>query len=120
VLGGDSPFTTTPSCGGLTNGICIYSQQGEGAGDVGFCANACSKQDDCQFPAFTCFALQGLTGAMGGVPNGFCLPGTACPNGMSDCAMLTGSTCTMTADGPLCLDSMFPLGSGALDGGTNG
>ncbi len=68
VLGGDTPYTSTPSCGGLTAGICLYSQQGEGAGDVGFCAPACSKQDDCQIPAFWCYAISGLTGATGGVP----------------------------------------------------
>jgi len=120
IMGGDNPYTSTPSCGGLTNGICLYSPGGNGAGDFGFCANACSKQDDCQLPDFWCLAIGGLTGAKGGVPNGFCFPANPCPNGASDCSMITGTACTATAYGPQCLPSNFPLGSATPDGGTGG
>jgi hypothetical protein len=118
VAGGDKPFTATPSCGGLTNGICFYVPFGGGAGDVGYCAPACTKQSDClQFPTFVCAPFKGLTGVEAGVPNGFCVGGIPCPNGPSDCTNISGTTCVPTAHGPLCLNSGIPLGSEAPDGG---
>ena len=121
VLGGDPAHpASSPSCGGVTQGLCIYRPSGNGAGDYGFCAPACLKQDDCQNPDFWCLPVAGLTGTMG-VPNGFCTLGTPCPNGASDCASIAMSTCTATNYGPICLTSDFPLGGAApMDGGTEG
>jgi hypothetical protein len=59
----------------------------------------------------------GLTGAVGGVPNGFCEPGTPCPNVASDYTTVPGTTCTQTAHGPQCLSKTFPLGTEGLDAG---
>jgi hypothetical protein len=119
VLGGDpNNPADTPNCGGPTSGYCLFSPQGNGAGDYGFCSPACTSQDGCQTPAFWCMPVGGLTGK--GVQNGYCLGATACPNGNSDCAMAMGTTCTQTTDGPFCLTSDFPLGSTGLDGGTDG
>jgi hypothetical protein len=121
VLGGD--VTTSPNCGGDTNGICAYSPQGNGPGDFGFCASACLAQSECQIPNFWCFPITNLTGTgKGEVPNGWCFGATACPNGASDCTADTGTTCTMTASGgPLCLNPMFPmtLSDGGTDSGTD-
>jgi hypothetical protein len=116
-LGGDpnSP-SDTPNCGGVNVGLCAYSPTGNGAGDYGFCANACTTQDDCQLPNFWCTSVMGLTGTMG-VANGFCFGSTACPNGASDCTSIKNATCTPTAYGPQCLTGDFPLGSATPDGG---
>jgi hypothetical protein len=111
VIGGDSPYLSTPSCGGLTKGLCAFVEPEDGAGDLGYCTAACVTQSDCQFPVFSCSPISGLTGVDGGVPNGFCFPTTPCPNGPDDCLGL-GGTCTMTASGPLCL-------SDAADGGAS-
>jgi hypothetical protein len=125
VLGGDpNDPANTPNCGGPTKGLCAYSPSGNGAGDYGFCALACNKQDECQNPAFWCFPVGGLTGEMGGVPNGFCFGATECPNGEADCTSEKGTACTQTKYGPRCLNAMFPLGTAAPDdagtGGTGG
>jgi len=117
VLGGQD-LLTSPSCGGVTAGLCVYSPAGNGAGDYGFCAPACTKQDDCQTPAFWCLAVGGLTGK--GTDNGFCLGGTGCPNGDADCAQHAGTTCTATKDGPFCLPAAFPLGGETPDAGADG
>jgi hypothetical protein len=117
VLGGVVPLSADPNCGGVANGLCLYAEQGYGAGDLGFCAPACASQDACGFPAYWCFPVSGLTGADGGVPNGYCSPGTPCPNGGSDCASLAGTTCAQTIDGPWCLSGEFPLGKASPDGG---
>jgi hypothetical protein len=119
VLGVDPANAPTPTlwtaCGGLQNGLCAFLVQREGAGDSGTCANACSKQDDCDNPKFFCFAVNGLTGK-NGITNGWCFGATPCPNGDLDC-MGFGS-CVMTTYGPECLSKQFPLGSaGAGDGG---
>jgi hypothetical protein len=54
-----------------------------------------------------------------GITNGWCLGGTPCPNGSSDCTANAppGSTCTQTAYGPWCISTVFPLGSADLDAG---
>jgi hypothetical protein len=117
VLGGQSDPTDTPNCGGVTKGLCVYSPAGNGAGDYGFCAPACTTQDDCQAPSFWCRPVGGLTGS--GVDNGYCLGAPGCPNGAGDCTQ-TGTMCTQTKFGPFCLSPMFPLGSTAPDdGGTD-
>src|SRR5262249_45085391 len=122
VLGGDPANpTATPSCGGLQNGVCLYRPQGNGAGDFGYCAPVCAKHDDCQNPGFWCKPIVGLTGTMG-FTDGYSAVGFPCPTGASDCTMVTGSTCTDTRYGPICLVGNFPLGSAAPcnDGGTEG
>jgi len=114
VLGGD--LTTSPNCGGIDAGVCLYAPAGNGAGDYGLCSTACAKQDDCQNPAFWCAPI-----GVGGVTNGYCSPPTPCPKGASDCSSDAMSTCTETKYGPFCLHSQFPLGSAApADGGTDG
>jgi hypothetical protein len=120
---GDAPsVAATPTawtvCGGVTNGLCVYSPPGEGAGDLGYCTNACQKQDDCDAPDLWCFAIVNLTGTSG-ITNGWCFPGTPCPGGTADCTAsgFQGSVCTQTAYGPWCISSQFPLGSAAPDGG---
>lgn len=120
VLGGDSMDpTNTPNCGGPKHGLCDYSPTGNGAGDYGFCAPACSKQDECQNPSFWCFPVKGLTGVKN-ITNGYCFGATACPNGAADCTS-AGTACTETKDGPFCLKPDFPLGGAApADAGTDG
>ena len=110
----------SPNCGGITTGICAYTIMGNGAGDFGFCAPACTAHDQCQNPTFWCQGVNGLTGM--GITNGFCFGVAKCPNGQGDCK--NGGTCTMTASGPYCLDAQFPLTSmgdgGAPDGSPDG
>jgi hypothetical protein len=120
VLGGDPAHpAASPSCGGVTRGLCIFKPAGNGAGDYGFCSPACSKQDDCQNPDFWCLPQGGLTGT-NGVTNGFCKLGTPCPKGASDCSGIPQSTCTDTLYGPICLAGGFPLGGAAPnDGGVD-
>jgi hypothetical protein len=116
TLGGD--VTTTSNCGGLAKGLCAYSPTGNGAGDYGFCANACTAQTDCQTPNFWCFPITNLTGTgKGEVPNGWCFGATACPGGQGDCSGDMGTTCQQTAAGPVCLSTTYPLGG--ADGGTD-
>jgi hypothetical protein len=120
VLGSDpalaSPLAWT-ACGGVTNGVCFFpTSSGAGPGDVAFCAAACTRQDGCANPDLFCLHINGLTGTPG-IPNGFCLPATPCPHGPADCAQSSGTTCTATVYGPECLDTQFPLGSAAPDGG---
>lgn len=110
AIGGD--ILNSPNCGGITNGICGYLSQGYGAGDVGFCAPACTAHDQCQNPTFWCYGVGGLTGTS--IQNGFCFGATPCPNGQANCQF--GGTCTMTAYGPFCIDTQFPLTS-MVDGG---
>jgi hypothetical protein len=110
VLGGDpSDPSNTPNCGGIEKGLCAYSPQGNGAGDYGFCAPSCGKQDECENPDFWCFSVGGLTGMS--TMKGYCFGSTPCPNGDSDCAKNPMNKCTMTKYGPLCLDPTFDLGS---------
>jgi hypothetical protein len=119
-LGGDPDDATgSPSCGGVTRGLCAFVPPGNGAGDYGFCSPACSTQDDCQTPSFWCFALPGITG-VNGVTNGYCFQSTPCRDGPDDCTQLDGATCVQTTYGPQCLSGGFPLGSTAPDGGTDG
>jgi hypothetical protein len=124
VLGGDqNDPQDTPNCGGVTSGLCVYRPSANGAGDFGFCAPACTAQDQCQNPAFWCFPVGGLTDPdpTKGIQNGFCFGATPCPNGDADCASAKGTSCTSTKDGPFCLNPMFPLGSEANpDAGTDG
>jgi hypothetical protein len=119
-LGGDpNDPTNTPNCGGPQKGVCAFSPSGNGAGDFGFCAPACSKQDDCQVPNFWCVSIQGLTGT-GNITNGYCFGVPGCPAGAADCVLLSGSTCTDTKYGPQCLRGGFPLGTAAPDDGGTG
>jgi hypothetical protein len=116
VMGVDptaSAPTSWTACGGIKNGLCLYSVSGEGAGDQGFCANACKKQDDCYNPGFFCYAITNLTGTSG-ITNGWCFPGNTCATN-ADCTL---GTCVQTAYGMQCLSAQFPLGSAAPDGGT--
>jgi hypothetical protein len=114
VLGGIFDPVTTPSCGGVERGFCLYRENANGAGDIGFCAPACNKQDECQAPGFWCLGLGGFTGTY--VDNGYCTGTEACPNGQSDCKY-PNQTCALTKLGPFCIDAAFPLGSLAPDAG---
>jgi hypothetical protein len=108
ALGGEIDPTdpaSSPDCGGLNNGLCVYSAAMSGAGDLGFCGGACTEQDDCQNPAFWCKDV-------GGLPKGYCLGGTPCPNGQTDCKS-AGETCKDTKYGPFCTNSKYPLGDAA-------
>ncbi len=112
VLGGDPGPTMTPNCGGVEHGYCLYWNDANGAGDIGFCAPACNKHDDCQAPSFWCRGIGGFTGEF--VANGYCMGTAACPKGQSDCKS-PNETCTPTKFGPFCLDPTFPLGSNEPD-----
>jgi hypothetical protein len=115
VLGGKD-IATNPNCGGESKGLCAYFPTGNGAGDFGFCAAACSFQSDCQNPDFWCFPINGLTGSGAGmIPNGYCFGATPCPNGASDCTQ-SETVCTPSSGGPVCLSTLFPAMPG--DGGT--
>ena len=103
-------LTLITDCGGLDKGVCAFSPSGNGAGDYGFCSPACHTQGDCQIPSFGC-------GNVGLPDSGFCSPAKACPNGAADCK--TPEVCTETKEGPLCLDSKYPLGTAAPVGTTS-
>jgi hypothetical protein len=120
VLGDDPATASTPiawtACGGIKNGLCAYLGSNEGAGDLGYCANGCNKQDDCDNPGFWCYAITNLTGA-NGVTNGWCFGGSPCATTADCTSWFPGSTCESTAYGLQCLSSQFPLGSAAPDAG---
>jgi hypothetical protein len=97
VLGGE---LVADDCGGLDQGLCAFLPSGNGAGDVGFCAEACTAHSDCQNPGFWCYDF-------GGGNNGYCFGADPCPNGQIDCG--GGLTCTNTPYGPFCIDPTFPL-----------
>jgi Cys-rich repeat protein len=97
VLGGDLDGS---DCGGLTEGLCIFSIAGSGAGDAAFCSPACATHAQCQMPFMSCFNI--------GLTDGYCFAPDPCPNGQADCTF-PGTECTTTPDGPLCLDSTYPL-----------
>lgn len=114
------PLTDPPQdCGGLDQGLCAFRPTGFGAGDQGFCTNACKSQDDCQNPDWWCF---GATFQKG---NGYCLPAVDCPNGDVDCVDSSSNPlkekCHATKYGPKCIDTTWPLGTAApIDGGAGG
>src|SRR5262249_25026680 len=116
VLGGK--VSGTDDCGGLDKGLCFYMPQGSGPGDAGFCAPACSAQDECQKPALCCPSVLGVPGP--GVQTGYCFGAVSCPKGQSDCG--PNYTCTMMMYGPFCLDPAFPMhgGAGGAGGGGTG
>lgn len=93
-------------CGGLAQGLCAFSVSGNGAGDVGVCAEACTTQAGCLNPSFWCYRINGVTGSL--VNNGWCLGGTPCPNGQTDCASKPNTTCTNKNGTMYCIDTMFP------------
>lgn len=100
VMGGEvsDPF----ECGGPEQGVCVYSPAGSGVGDLGYCARACTAQDQCQAPDFSCFDL--------GLPeSGSCLDTTPCTTDM-DCNFLDGQ-CIETSLGKFCMSPKYPLGS---------
>lgn len=113
VLGGEDLST---ECGGLEKGICVFSPAGHELGDSAFCTESCTKQDDCQNPAFWCFPVGGITGSA--VPNGFCFGADDCLNGQADCT--SPNECTDTIYGPKCIDPTFPLGGAGTGGGGTG
>ena len=116
VLGGPE---VDAECGGLTEGICVFSPSGHELGDAAFCTESCSVHSDCQNPTFWCRGVGGITPDV--VPNGFCFIEADCPNGNTDC-MIDGNVCTDTAFGPKCLDPQFELGGqgGGGEGGGGG
>lgn len=107
VLGGDK--LTSADCGGPALGVCAFRPTGSGAGDGGFCTPSCGAQSDCQTPNFWCFNLSGVSDQ---VNRGYCFAAAPCPNGQADCVAASDAnfTCTMTPDGPFCLDPAFPVG----------
>jgi hypothetical protein len=110
-LGGDfTDLAAVADCGGVDKGVCAYSPTGNGAGDFGYCAQACSAHDDCQNPSFWCASL--------GLPdNGFCLTADPCPNGQAQC--MGTDKCTDTKYGPFCLDTTYKLGTAAPGGSSS-
>jgi hypothetical protein len=100
VLGGEVPNPL--ECFGPLNGVCLYSPAGSGAGDGGFCAQACTQQDQCQVPGFFCFGI-GLDTA------GACLNSTPCASD-ADCNFLDGA-CIERTLGKYCMSPEYPLGN---------
>ncbi len=99
AMGGEVP--NPDECGGA--GVCIYSPSGTGVGDLGYCAQTCEKQDQCQTPTFFCFDI--------GLPTaGACLASSACQTD-SDCQNLPNATCSATNLGSFCLSPTYPLGA---------
>ncbi len=107
-LGGEINFNNLGAifdCGGLDKGLCAFATAGNGAGDAGFCTQACSTHGDCQNPSFWCADV--------GLPNrGYCFGATPCPNGQAACQ--APDKCTATKYGPFCLDTKYPLGTAAF------
>jgi hypothetical protein len=100
ALGG--ALAGTSDCGGLEKGLCAYNPPGAGAGDMGFCAAACSKHTDCLTPAFSCFTEKNVTGVL--VDGGYCYGAIPCDDPPGNCPI---GTCTATPDGSFCLDPAF-------------
>jgi hypothetical protein len=113
AMGGSA--TDTFDCGGPDKGVCLYSPSGTGVGDVGFCAQSCTIQDQCQLPDFACFNIN--------LPNnGVCLDTKACAKD-ADCAMEPNGACIDTNLGKRCMSVDYPLGSlepGMGGGGAGG
>ncbi|MEJ7731922.1 MAG: hypothetical protein WKG00_22270 [Polyangiaceae bacterium] len=124
------------NCGGLQDtmplptakGACYFSPSGADTsfGDLGFCAQGCSAQADCQNPLFWCFPVTD-TGV--GFANGFCFTTEDCTTVGADCLdaqnQPTGNVCTATEFGPKCLDPLYPVdpgtgGAGGAGGGAGG
>jgi hypothetical protein len=106
VLGGSSP--TSLDCGGPTEGLCAFSPDDNGPGDVGYCTRSCRAHNECTSPGFWCFSVSGLTEEVG---NGYCFGATPC-KGQSDCSkpgQATPYTCTSTPKGSFCIDRSFPF-----------
>jgi hypothetical protein len=99
VMAGE--IETSFDCGGVDKGICLYSPSGTGAGDLGFCAESCTVQDQCQTPNFFCFNINVMS-------NGVCLDTKKCDTN-TDCDFLDGE-CTETTLGKFCLSPGYPLG----------
>jgi hypothetical protein len=117
------------NCGGLqdtmplptASGACFFTPSGAKTsyGDLGYCAQGCSAQADCQNPLFWCFPSDN-TGV--GFANGFCFTTDDCTTVGTDCLddqnQPTGNVCTATEFGPKCLDPLYPVEPGA--GGAGG
>lgn len=106
VLGGE--LNGSFDCGGLTGGLCAFSPQGNGPGDFGVCAPACTDHDGCQHPNFWCTPV-GFHNA-----NGFCFGHSACMV-QADCKNM-GEVCTDTKHGKFCISDKYDLGSAAPSG----
>lgn len=101
TMGGEIPNEN--ECGGSGSGVCLFSPQGTGVGDLGFCAQACGAQDHCQTPDFFCFDI--------GLPDlGTCLNSESCTKD-SDCQGLPNGSCVATKLGSFCMSSKYPLDS---------
>lgn len=99
TMGGEVPNPL--ECGG--DGICIYSPAGTGVGDLGYCAQSCTQQDQCQTPSFFCFDV-GVAGA------GLCLDSDTCSTD-ADCANYPNGSCVATTLGKYCMSAVYPLGA---------
>jgi hypothetical protein len=100
VMGGVVPNSF--ECGGTDQGVCIYSPAGTGLGDVAFCAQSCTQQDQCQVPDFFCFNVD--------LPdNGLCIYSDPCVSD-ADCAFLD-AICVQTSLGQFCMSPQYPLGN---------
>jgi hypothetical protein len=104
VLGGE--LNSTADCGGLTEGVCAFLPTGNGAGDFGVCAPACTQHDDCQNPNFWCTATNFHNA------NGFCFGHPPCTS-QADCDKAAGEICTNTKFGQYCISDKYDLGTSA-------
>jgi hypothetical protein len=112
-IANDKSLCTTPcsmagplpdpfECGGPERGICLYSPSGTGLGDLGYCAQSCTAQDQCQTPDFFCLDI-GLRSS------GICLDSLPCTSN-ADCTFLDGE-CIETTLGKFCMSPDYPLGN---------
>lgn len=104
TMGGEAPNANECNVGVKTpGGLCIYSPSGTGVGDIGFCAQGCTMEDQCQYPAFFCFNV--------GLPDGgVCLGSKSCAAD-GECNMLPNGKCIATSVGKFCMSEGYPLGS---------
>lgn len=114
VLGG--VLVDTFDCGGIEQGLCVYSDAGKGAGDQAFCAAACLAHDDCLNPGYWCFGVGGVTGVQ--IDNGFCFGAVDCEENAFGCSV--DQVCTETQFGKYCLDTRFALTGTGGQGGAGG
>lgn len=114
---------SSPNCGGILEGLCIFRSEGAGVADAGFCAGSCAQHDECNWQqGMFCFDI---AGSVDDLSVGFCLGAAECPGGQSDC--LPEEICADTGAGPFCLETnlvtgelLLPLGAAAGDGGAGG
>jgi hypothetical protein len=116
-LGGNLINPDTMDCGGVENGLCVFSPTGYAPGDQGFCTNACKQHDDCQNPDWWCFSTNFNK------VNGYCFVAPDCKMD-SDCVdsmtmMPLKQKCIQTKYGGKCIDPL-PLGSAAPGMGGSG